>query len=427
LSVAEHDLVHIPASIGASRIITPVAVSCGRITSLAGVDPTSVATYVEKEVLAMTSEQLDAQDAMHAANGHHVLARFREYMVGPTRFMNLLSCFELGVVDQLRASPDDDMTARELAAATGTSPHAIDQLLQLLVKEGFVSYDESSRSYMIGALRDLSDEDFDRVTSLLTMIKVVCLRQLYYLTESVRSGSTIGLQELYGFDGTLYEACAQHEDLRTAWGDMMDQVTAFIDPWFFDNVEIEGDTKVLDLAGNTGLGAILTYRLKGAAGLQVTCFDLPEKESEALRNFRRHGVEDNCSFIGGDVFVSVPRGFDVVLIKHFLDMFDRENVFQILRRVHDALDVGGRVYVLVPIYPEDATSSCSVDFFPAYFLGCTMGQGGPQKLSTYRHWLEACGFEVTKAISEDVSTMPPDVLALHGLLCATKAGAAPGS
>jgi len=35
------------------------------------------------------------------------LARFREYMVGPARFMNLLSCFELGVIDALRESLDD--------------------------------------------------------------------------------------------------------------------------------------------------------------------------------------------------------------------------------------------------------------------------------------------------------------------------------
>ncbi len=36
-----------------------------------------------------------------------------------------------------------------------------------------------------------------------------------------------------------------------------------------------------------------------------------------------------------------------------------------------------------------------------------MGQGGPQKLSTYQSWLEECGFKVTKAITKD----PADIAA----------------
>ncbi len=44
----------------------------------------------------------------------------------------------------------------------------------------------------------------------------------------------------------------------------MDTVTANIDPWFFDNIDIPAGARVLDLAGNTGLGAIHTYQLTRA-------------------------------------------------------------------------------------------------------------------------------------------------------------------
>ncbi|MDQ3406490.1 MAG: hypothetical protein M3548_24370, partial [Actinomycetota bacterium] len=67
------------------------------------------------------------------------LARFREYMVGPARFMNLLSCFELGIIDALRENPG--MNAVKLGDAVGVKPDAVEQLLQLLVKESFLSYD----------------------------------------------------------------------------------------------------------------------------------------------------------------------------------------------------------------------------------------------------------------------------------------------
>ncbi|WP_235787210.1 acetylserotonin O-methyltransferase [Streptomyces mutabilis] len=349
------------------------------------------------------------------------LARFREYMVGPSRFMTLLSVFELGIVDLLRRTPG--LTAAQLGKAVGAKPDAVEQLLLLLVKEGFLAHDESTGAYTLDALADVPETDLRRARAYMNLIKVTALRQLFYLTESVRTGTTVGLRELYGAEGTLYDAVADHGDLRDAWSKLMDTVTAHIDPWFFGNIDIPSGAQVLDLAGNTGLGAIHTYRHKASPGLKVTTFDLPEKENEALENFRAHGMSEHLSFIGGNVFDEIPQGFDVVLIKHFLDMFDKDDVLTILRGVNKALKAGGQVNILVPVYPENIkdTDNYNVDFFPAFFIGATMGQGGPQKLSTYRSWLEDSGFEVTKAITKDSAEIPPDVIPVQAILSATKA------
>ena len=348
------------------------------------------------------------------------LARFREYMVGPTRFMSLLSCFELGIIDALRETPG--VTAAQLGSAVGVKPDAVEQLLYLLVKEGFVAYDEGPGVYSLDALAGVAEADLRRALSYMNMIKVVALRQLFYLTDSARTGTLVGLKELYGSEGTLYGAVADHKDLREAWATLMDTVTARIDPWFFGNIDIPAGAQVLDLAGNTGLGAIHTYQHKASPGLRVTTFDLPEKEAECLANFRSHGVEEHCSFIGGDVFDGVPKGFDVVLIKHFLDMFDKGDVVRILEGVNRSLEVGGQVNIMVPVYPEDIrdADNYNVDFFPAFFIGCTMGQGGPQKLSVYRSWLEECGFAVTKTVMKEPADVPPDVIPVQAILCATK-------
>ncbi|WP_253916155.1 acetylserotonin O-methyltransferase [Streptomyces sp. MNP-20] len=352
-------------------------------------------------------------------NAVATFTRLREYMVGPSRFMILLSCFELGLVDALRERPG--MTAAQLGEAVGAKPDAVEQLLHLPVKEGFVAFDKASGGYSLDAFAGVSGADLQRVLPVLNMIKVVMLRQMFYLTDSVRTGSIVGLDKLYGFEGNLYEAVAEHKDLRESWATMMDDVTAHMDPWFFRNIHVPPGSRVLDLAGNTGLGAILAHRLKASPGLHVTTFDLPEKKDECLANFRAQGVAEHCSFIGGDVFESVPKGFDVVLIKHFLDMFDKDDVRTILHRVSEALDAGGKVNILVPVYPEDIRepSSVGVDIFPAYFLGCTMGQGGPQKLSTYRKWLEEAGFRVTRTVAQDLTALPGSLIA-HGILCATK-------
>ncbi|MBQ1023699.1 methyltransferase [Micromonospora sp. C95] len=350
--------------------------------------------------------------------GERTLERFRDYLVGPARFMNVMSCFELGIVDALRGS--GGRTADELGNQVDAAPEAIEQLMQLLVKDDLVTYDEESGRYALAGLGALADDDLHRVLAIMKMVKTVMLRQSFHLTESVRRRRPVGLETIYGYQGNLYGALAEHDDLRRSWSTMMDAVTAHIDPWFFDNIDVATGARVLDLAGNTGLGAILAYRAKESRGLRVATFDLPEKEAECLRNFKAHDVEEHCTFIGGDVFREVPQGFDVVLIKHFLDMFDKPQVMQILRNTHQALNVGGQVNILGPVYSEDIKSSSAVDFFPTYFLGCSMGQGGPQKLSTYARWLEEAGFTVTKAVAQDPAEMPADALVAHGILCATK-------
>ncbi len=129
-----------------------------------------------------------------------VLSEFKEYALGPMRFMNLLSCFELGIVDLLQKNTR--MTAQEIAESVGGTEAAIEQLLFLPVKEDFISFDERTGAYALARMALPTDEDFGRVIAWFNMIKVICLRQLYYLSESVKTGKVVGLRELYGFDGT---------------------------------------------------------------------------------------------------------------------------------------------------------------------------------------------------------------------------------
>jgi hypothetical protein len=348
------------------------------------------------------------------------LARFREYMVGPTRFMNLLSCFELGIIDALRDKAG--LTAAELGAAVGVKPDAVEQLLLLPVKDGFVGYREGSRTYCLDALAGIAEADLRRVLAFMDMIKVVMLRQMFYLSDSVRTSTVVGLEKLYGFKGNMFGAIAELDDVRESWVRLAEIETASVYPWFFQNIDIPSGARVLDVLGSTGLGSIMTYQMKASPGLHVTCFDRPENEEECLRNFRAHGVQEHCSFIGGDVLDELPKGYDVVLIKHFLDMFDKAEVLRILRGANRSLDVGGTVVILAPVYPEDITEAddYQADFFPTFILGCAIGAGGPQKVSTYSTWLEECGFTVTKVIAKDDRDIPADAIITRVILCATK-------
>ncbi|MEE1757544.1 methyltransferase [Streptomyces sp. SP18BB07] len=354
------------------------------------------------------------------SNQNSVLSRLVDYAMGPMRFMNLLSCFELGIIETVRKAPGGGVTSQEIAAETETPPDAVEQLLRLMVKENFLSYDRKSTRYAIDGLGHLTDFDLDRITYGMQMIKTVCLRQLYYLSQSVREQRVVGLREIYGFDGNFYEASVKHPELRAPWSAVMDLLTSMIDPWFLEHVDFKQDSRVLDVAGNTGLGAILAQQQAQSMNVHVTCFDLPEKETEALANFYDNDMQSVCSYVGGDVFREPPGGYDIAFVKHFLEMFNEKDARHILENIHGALNPGGELYILAPIYPDDVRGSNSVDFFPSYFLGCTMGQGGPQDLATYATWVEDSGFKVTKRIVQDTSLMPPDVFITYAIICGVK-------
>ncbi|WP_187245336.1 hypothetical protein [Actinomadura alba] len=75
---------------------------------------------------------------------------------------------------------------------------------------------------------------------------------------------------------------------------------------------------------------------------------------------------------------------------------------------------------LVPICSEDVKFSYTVEFFLMYFLCCAVGQGAPQKPTTYQKWLEESGLTVTKVIAQNPTEMPANSIAAHGILCAMK-------
>ncbi|MEV6836321.1 methyltransferase [Streptomyces sp. NPDC051133] len=265
-----------------------------------------------------------------------VLAKFRDYITGPTRYATLLTVFELGIVAQLKAAGPDGMSAAQLAAVTGVSAHHVEQLLQLPVKDGFLARDPATGAYTLDGIARLSDAELARVMPWLHMIKEVCLRQLYHLTDSVREGRIVGLEKFYGFTGNFYQASKAHPELHRTWEPVMHAVTDYIDPWFYGRLDLPAGARVVDIAGNTGQGAILAQKYHGEKDIHVTCFDLPEKEDEALDNIAGAGLEDRCCFIGGDALAEIPRGFDVALIKHFLDMWDHDNALRVLRNTYEA-------------------------------------------------------------------------------------------
>ena len=280
------------------------------------------------------------------------LARIREYMVGPSRFINLLSCFELGIIDRLRDDPG--LTAADLGEAVGAKPDAVEQLLMLLVKEGFVAQDEGSGGYRLDALAGVAEDSLRQVLADMDLIKVVTSPAAVLPDrERAAPARTVGLKELYGYEGNLFGALAEHDDLRESWARLM------------DSGHLQHRSLVLRehrhpdrLAGARPRRQRRPrrdphLRHKASPGLRVTTSTCPRRKRSAWRTSGHTAWPSTARSSAVTSSRASPQGFDVVLIKHFLPCSTRATCSRSSRAVNQSLETGGQVNVLVPVFPEN--------------------------------------------------------------------------
>ncbi len=311
--------------------------------------------------------------------------------MSPMRFMAVYTCYELGVFDLL----DEAKTSEELQVELKL--HNIDfvrQLLYYAVKAGLLEYNHKKDLFSIAEC--LTKEDIKENFLLFNLIRTTCYRQLYHFSESLKQGKPIGLHKVFGDYNNLYEASCDNAEIWDAWYPHMDATMRAIDPWFLNNFEIKEGSKILEIAGNTGKGAIALQKKNIDRQLHVTVLDLPLKERESLANFREAGMEDKCAFTGGDIFQGVPAGYDVIFLKHFLAMFSEEHVRKLFSNVAQAMTQKTEFTFLAVVYHDNIKDSFAFTDFAGFFIACSMGQGGFQSLATYIYWAEEAGLIVTK-------------------------------
>lgn len=107
---------------------------------------------------------------------------------------------------------------------------------------------------------------------------------------------------------------------------------------------------IVDVAG--GEGRLLTDILAEYPAARGVIFDLASVAGQAARVISETGLEDRCRFQPGDMFVEVPSGGDVYILKWVLHDWDNENVVQILRNVRQVMPRQAAVVIIERLMPE---------------------------------------------------------------------------
>lgn len=128
--------------------------------------------------------------------------------------------------------------------------------------------------------------------------------------------------------------------------------------------------RVLDIAAGHGLYGLAFA--KQNPQIEVTAVDWPKVLEVAKENAQTAGVADRYHTNPGSAFdVDYGTGFDVVLLTNFLHHFDKPTCETLLKKVHAALNDGGRAAALEFVPNPDRITPPQAAAFSMQMLGGT--------------------------------------------------------
>jgi 2-polyprenyl-3-methyl-5-hydroxy-6-metoxy-1,4-benzoquinol methylase len=181
------------------------------------------------------------------------------------------------------------------------------------------------------------------------------------LTEAVRGGgSALG-------KGTLERENPDWVKFAQAMKPMMHMPAGMMAAELRKGGEVH---KVLDVAASHGIYGISVAKLNPAA--HVYASDWKNVLEVASRNAQAMGVADRYHLLPGDAFeTDFGSGYDLVLVPNFLHHFDPPTCTVFMRKVHAALEPGGRAAIAEFVPNADRVSPPMAAAFSMMMLATT--------------------------------------------------------
>ncbi|MFF4442357.1 methyltransferase [Streptomyces sp. NPDC001621] len=261
----------------------------------------------------------------------------------------LHTAIELRVVELIG---DQRKSATELAQEAGTAPQPMLRLLRALAALRLLEETEPGTFAVTAAGTLLDPGRPGSMTPLITSsgtMEEMMKPGWEHLTDSLRTGDT-SFMKVFGKD--FFSYLKDHPERSEGFNEAMSQATRSTAAALPGAYDFSRFNAVADIGG--GDGTLLAAVLREHPALTGILYDTAEGLSQAPQTLRRDGLEDRCSAIPGDFFVSVPQGADAYLIKSILHDWPDEKCVTILSHIRAVLPAGGRVLIVEPVLSEVA-------------------------------------------------------------------------
>jgi hypothetical protein len=209
------------------------------------------------------------------------------------------------------------------------------------------------------------------------------------LEYSVRTGKPT-LEKLYG--KPAFELFPDYPEWAGAFHNAMTEMSMLDSPAVADAYAFEGIHSLADVAGGHGL--LLATILQRNPGMKGTLYEAPAV-IEGARSGPLKPVMDRCTLISGDMFATVPAGFDAYIMKHIIHDWPDDVCINILKSCRAGVNAGGKLLVV------DEVILPGNDFAPGKFLDLEMllFPGGMERTEKqFRDLLAASGWRLSRII-----------------------------
>jgi hypothetical protein len=245
----------------------------------------------------------------------------------------------LGVADLQRDGP---RSVDELADATGTHPRSLFRLLRALASAGVFAEDEEGRFALTAAADLLRTDVPGSFHGVARFVGSVAQWEAWGdLRYSIQTGES-AFRHRFGMG--LFEYQARHPDLLAAFQDAMTSFSGTESAAILAAYDFSGVRSIVDVGG--GHGFLLEAILAAYPDTLGILLDLPHVADAAERRLGAAGLSGRCTVVGGDMFVSVPAGADLYILKSMLHGWEDEQAVAILRACRSAMPPDARLLVI---------------------------------------------------------------------------------
>jgi hypothetical protein len=309
-------------------------------------------------------------------------------MLNGAHVAGALACLaKLGIADLVEAGPK---SVEELAGKLGVQAHPLYRLMRATASIGVLSEGADGRfsqTPLSGVLRQDAHPSL-RFMAIMGGTEWHA-RGWAELEYSVRTGKPT-LEKLYG--KPAFELFPDYPEWAGIFHNAMTEMSMLDSPAVAEAYSFEGIHSIVDVAGGHGL--LLATILQRNPSMKGTLYEAPAV-IEGARSGPLKPVMDRCTLISGDMFATVPAGFDAYIMKHIIHDWPDDVCINILKSCRAGANAAGRLLVV------DEVILPGNDFAPGKFLDLQMllFPGGMERTEQqFRELLAASGWRLSRII-----------------------------
>ena len=160
-----------------------------------------------------------------------------------------------------------------------------------------------------------------------------------HLEYSVRTGKTAA-DHIYG--KPIFEYFQENREAAQIFNEGMTAISTIDSPPVADAYSFEGIHSLVDVAGGHGL--LLATILQRHPQMKGTLYEMPSVIAGA-HNGPLSPVMDRCTLLAGDMFTSMPAGYDAYIMKHIIHDWPDDICVKILSGCRKGVNPGGKLLV----------------------------------------------------------------------------------